>query len=605
MVRKFAGLSAIRHRKTESMTSFIRQSILLWFEWFEKLTKSVRKVNYFHYLERLSGRFLYLCTRNENDKLIYTNKYFRNMKRKFLLLLPTIFTIVVSMGQASTKSDRNSSGIKTEKENYDKYALSYVSQLDSTNLRKTLTILASNEFEGRGTGEAGGKKTQNYLADYLKEKGIKQGNTTSYFQNIEAFNNEKREKQFIFNDFNYQGHYAYNNTSHQDTVISADEIIFVGYGLYSESYNDFSQVDISNKVVMMITGEPKNKFGIDISQKNKNSDYFIKKKPKALIMIEQGFQSYYQYSDNLTFEQNEISELDLIPRIKVNELLGNKLLEPVNKTVKQVIAEVEKESASPQLNLPDKIALNGFFRHKNADACNVIGLIEGSDLKDEYVILSAHHDHEGNKYGNIYNGANNNASGVSSLLEIASVLSKAKKEGKGPRRSVVILLTAGKEKGLIGSKYYASNPIFPLNETVACINIEMLGRTSTEYENKGNNYVCVVDHKTQSGNLKQRLEDINSASLQLELDYSHGDSGSGERYFYSFDQCSFAYKGVPSIMLTSGMYADYKKHTDDTELIDFDGLLKRTKLAFLFLWEIVNVDFNIILMSTMQEKLVL
>jgi hypothetical protein len=95
------------------------------------------------------------------------------------------------------------------------------------------------------------------------------------------------------------------------------------------------------------------------------------------------------------------------------------------------------------------------------------------------------------------------------------------------------------------------------------------------------------------------------SGLQLELDYSHGASGSGERYFYSFDQCSFADKGVPSIMLTSGMYADYNKHTDDTELIDFDGLLKRTKLAFLFLWEIVNVDFNIILMSTMQEKLVL
>jgi hypothetical protein len=525
------------------------------------------------------------------------------MKRKFLLFLPAIFTIVVAMGQAPAKSDRNLSGVKTEKENYDKYALSYASQLDSANLRKTLTILASNEFEGRETGKAGGEKTQNYLADYLKEKGIKQGNGTSYFQNIEAFYDEKREKQFIFNDFNYQDHYAYNNTGHQDTVISADEIIFVGYGLYSESNNDFSQVDISNKVVMMIVGEPKNKFGIDISLRNKNSDYFVKKKPKALIMIEQGFQTYHQYADNLIFKQYEISEASLIPRIKINELLGNKLLEPFNKTVKQIVFEFESEGVSPQVSLPDKIALNGFLRYKNADACNVIGLIEGSDLKDEYVILSAHHDHEGNKYGNIYNGANDNASGVSSLLEIASVLSKAKKEGKGPRRSVIFLLTTGEEKGLIGSQYYAFNPVFPLKKTVACINIDMLGRTSTEYENKGNNYVCIVDHETQSGDLKKRLEEINLASLHLDLDYSYGASGSGERYFYRSDQYSLAEKDVPSIMLTSGMYADYHKHTDDTELIDFDGLLKRTKLAFLFLWEIANKDFSYTKYS--QEELIL
>lgn len=116
----------------------------------------------------------------------------------------------------------------------------------------------------------------------------------------------------------------------------------------------------------------------------------------------------------------------------------------------------------------------------------------------------------------------------------------------------------------------------------------MLGRISPDYDSKGNNYVYVVNHKTISGALVQTLESVNANSLNLSLDYKHTMPGDSERNFNRSDQYNFAEKGVPSIMLTSGEHRDYHKTTDDVELIDFDGLYKRTKLAFLLLWNIAN-----------------
>lgn len=468
----------------------------------------------------------------------------------------------------------------------DKNALHYASLIDSANLRTTLTKLASDEFEGRGTGEKGGEKTTTYLSEYLKNKGVAAGNKGAYTQNIGAFIRDKGTKRFDLNNFNYIEDYSYENSPKTDSIISADKILFVGYGIYSSTYNDYANVDITDKVIMLLDDSPSNKFGLNYAVNGITDQYFKQKRPKAVLKVQSGFRNFSHYAyRRVQFPQGDDTS---IANIRVNERLANKLLESTGKTIKQIAYEVETSGKSPSTEINTNVSIAGDYWFEDAKTNNIVGIIEGRDLKDEFVILSAHHDHDGIQYNKIYNGADDNASGVSGVLEIANILAKAKKEGKGPRRSVIILLPAAEEKGLIGSKFYVDNPIYPLNKTIACVNLDMIGRVAYDYEAKENNYVYVVNHKTMSGSLTKTMETINANSMNLTLDYKYTMPGDNERYFSRSDQYNFADKGIPSIMLTSGEHKDYHKTTDDTEFIDFDGLYKRTKLAFLLVWDIAN-----------------
>lgn len=492
------------------------------------------------------------------------------MKLKVSILFGILFSCIVVFAQ-------------------DKNALHYVSLIDSTNLRIVLTKLASDEFEGRGSGEPGGEMTTKYLGEYLKNKGIVAANKGSYFQNIEAAIRDKGQKRFELSNFNYKDDYSYDNTSKTDSLIVVDNIIFAGYGIYSSTYNDFANVDITDKLIMVIDDTPASRYGINYAVNEQTEDFFKQKRPKGIIKVQNGFRNFSSYAYRRVIFPGEYKESN-IANIKVNERLANKILESTGKTIKQIAYEVETSSKSPSVEINVPITFTGDYWYEDAKTNNVVAIIEGRDLKNEYIILSAHHDHDGKRYDNIYNGADDNASGVSSVLEIANILAKAKKEGKGPRRSVIVLLPAAEEKGLIGSRYYTENPLYPLAKTVACVNLDMMGRISYDYESKNNNYVYVVNHKTMSGLLPQKLESINSNTLNLTLDYKHTMPGDNERYFSRSDQYNFADKGIPSLMLTSGEHKDYHKPTDDTALIDFDGLYKRTKLAFLLVWDLANSD---------------
>lgn len=476
----------------------------------------------------------------------------------------------------------------------DRTALQYANNIDSTKLRTTLSKLASDEFEGRASGEKGGQMTTDYLATYLRAIGVAPGNGRSYFQDIGAIKRNPGKKSFELDNFDYVDYYSYSNEHQQDSIIKVDKILFVGYGQYSNTYNDYGRLDISDQVIMLLDGTPYNRYGIEYAKNDKSKEYLKQKKPKAIIKIREGYHTYSSYTYRQTLFPHRLDAKDFA-EIRVTEGLANKLLEPTGKTVKQIAYEVESTGVSPSMEIENPVTFTGDYRYEKLNAYNVIAYIEGKDLKDEYIVLSAHHDHEGISYNDqVYNGADDNASGVSGALEIARVLAKAKKEGKGPRCSVVILLPTAEENGLIGSNYYTQHPVYPLEKTVACVNLDMMGRVSFDYEEKGNNYVYLINHKEMSGTLPSRLEEVNKQTVNLTIDYKHTSPGDGQRYFSRSDQYNFAEKGIPSIMLTSGEHKDYHKVSDDVEWIDFDGLWKRTKLAFLLVWELANTDAKFI-----------
>ena len=218
---------------------------------------------------------------------------------------------------------------------------------------------------------------------------------------------------------------------------------------------------------------------------------------------------------------------------------------------------------------------------------NIIAYIEGSKFPDEYLYISAHSDHEGVINGQIYNGADDNGSGTAAVLEMAEAFSQAVKDGHRPKRSIVFLHVTAEEVGLHGSRYYTENPIFPLDNAVATLNIDMIGRVDDRHIDN-ENYIYLIGSDKMSTELHFVAQKANAEFTNLNLDYKYNDDRDPNRYYYRSDHYNFAQKGVPVIFFFNGEHADYTKPTDTAEKINYPLLQKRTKLIFATAWYLAN-----------------
>ena len=223
------------------------------------------------------------------------------------------------------------------------------------------------------------------------------------------------------------------------------------------------------------------------------------------------------------------------------------------------------------------------------DSENIWAYIEGSEKPDEIIVISAHYDHVGIKDGEVYNGADDDGSGTVALLEIAQAFEIAKKEGHGPKRSILFLHMTGEEHGLLGSSYYSEYPLFPMAKTITDINIDMIGRHD-EFHNDSSNYVYLIGSDYLSTDLYNICEAANKKYVNISLDYKFNDKADPNRFYYRSDHYNFAKNGIPSVFLFSGVHADYHKPTDEVDKIEFEALKKRTQLAFSIAWELANRD---------------
>ncbi len=222
-----------------------------------------------------------------------------------------------------------------------------------------------------------------------------------------------------------------------------------------------------------------------------------------------------------------------------------------------------------------------------SDSENVIAFIKGSEFPDQYIVLSAHYDHIGMANGEIYNGADDNASGTTAVLEIARVFQKAVKEGKGPKRSVIFLHCTGEEYGLHGSRFYTQYPLYPLEQTIANLNVDMIGRIDDKHIGTGD-YIYLVGADRLSKDLHNLSEATNKKYTNLILDYTYNDPNDREMIYYRSDHYNFAKNNVPAIFYYNGTHADYHKPTDTSDKIMYDAMLPRVQLIFATLWELAN-----------------
>jgi hypothetical protein len=229
------------------------------------------------------------------------------------------------------------------------------------------------------------------------------------------------------------------------------------------------------------------------------------------------------------------------------------------------------------------------FSPKLGDSENIWAFIEGTEKPEEILVISAHYDHVGMKNGEVYNGADDDGSGTVALLEIAQAFMQAKKDGYGPKRSILFLHVTGEEHGLHGSRYYSENPLFPIANTIADLNIDMIGRRDDKHKSNGN-YVYVIGSDRLSTELHNINEEANKKYTNLDLDYTFNDRKDPNQFYFRSDHYNFAKKGIPIIFYFSGVHDDYHMPGDDPEKIEYDLLAKRAKLAFATAWELANRD---------------
>jgi Zn-dependent M28 family amino/carboxypeptidase len=220
---------------------------------------------------------------------------------------------------------------------------------------------------------------------------------------------------------------------------------------------------------------------------------------------------------------------------------------------------------------------------------NVIAFIEGSTYPDEVLVISGHLDHLGIEDNEIHNGADDNGSGTSALLEIAQAFQLASKNGFRSKRSIAFIHFTGEEEGLKGSRYYAEHPVFDFKNTVSNLNIDMIGRTDRLHE-ENDKYIYIIGADRISTELHFISKRANEQFTQLNLDYKYNAKNDSNRYYSRSDHYNFASKGVPVIFYFNGVHDDYHEATDTADKINFSLLEQRAKLIFATAWYIANSD---------------
>ena len=234
---------------------------------------------------------------------------------------------------------------------------------------------------------------------------------------------------------------------------------------------------------------------------------------------------------------------------------------------------------------------------KSIDSYNVLAYLEGSDKANEVLVITSHLDHIGiEEDGQINNGADDDGSGTVAMMEIAEAFIEAAEDGNGPRRSILFLHVSAEEKGLLGSKYYTDNPVYPLASTVANLNIDMIGRVDSLHINQPD-YIYLIGSDILSEDLHDVSEKANKEYVGLDIDYRYNDPTTlvyefgrwrENRYYYRSDHYHFIKNNIPAIFYFNGTHEDYHAPTDTVEKINYTLLEKRTRLIFHTAWEIVN-----------------
>jgi Zn-dependent M28 family amino/carboxypeptidase len=480
------------------------------------------------------------------------------MKKMFLpLLIPAVIGVSACTPNETTSS--NTVKEPSEASNFD----SVYHAINDADIREPLKILASDEFEGRLPTTEGEKKTLDYLVSEFEAAGLQPGNGDSFLQQVELMEITADSDMTMTigdNTFAYKDDMVASSKREQDSVsLESSELVFVGYGVNAPEYNwnDYAGLDVKGKTVVILINDPgfenpnSGKFqGTTMTYYGRWSYKYeeaSRQGAAGAIIVHETAPASYGWSvvaNSWSGPQYGLVSKDKgASRVAVEGWLTKSAAE---KVFADAGLDFSKEKAKAMkgpyhapLNLTASVTVNNTF--KKSLSHNVIATLTGSEKPDEHVIYTAHWDHLGkdeSKEGDqIYNGAHDNATGTAAILAMAKAYANLT---PAPKRSVSFLVVTAEEQGLLGSKYYASNPVIAIDKTVANINMDamnVLGKTKN---------VAVV------GMGKSELETYLKAAAQKQGRSLTREDRPEAGYYYRSDHFSFAKQGVPALYAEGG-----------------------------------------------------
>ena len=518
------------------------------------------------------------------------------------------------------------------------YALPAISQkpgfksITRAELETHLSYLASDKLEGRATGEAGLDLAARYLAEQAARIGLEPiDKNRDYFQEYTLVTKAQDQSASSISISRKDGSVAkvrkpvYCLNADADTIDLSGDIVFAGYGIYSsrDNYNSFENIDLKDKIVLVMSRGPmdhesdtsllQNRDWNDLSAWRYKLTGLTMRSPKAVLMVmdpRSGHESIDSYAGGMIrylTRSTSVKELggrrrSMMPGVSskilfIHREAADAILQESGKTLAELQDEIDASLEPNSFIIPGaRVNIYTRYNREEKPVPNVAGLIRGRDpeLGKEAIVFTAHFDHMGvNTRGEIYYGADDNASGTAALIEIGEAFVKQQKNLK---RSVLILWVSGEEIGLYGSQFYTDNPLIPLDQTVANVNLDMIGAVRTArdtgliYSEKvsvlGMDSISVIGGHQSSDLLE--IHNYSTKKLGMASDFSMNSPDHPYRYYYRSDHYNFAKNDIPVLFYSTGIHVDYHKPTDNYERINFTKLEKVTELAFLVGYELAT-----------------
>lgn len=482
----------------------------------------------------------------------------------------------------------------------------------SDRIRKHILYLASDELEGREAGTQYDKMAADYLAGQLRGMGVKAfafcGETASdslcFLQPFQATKTKVFPQSVItLLDSNHNGvkGFVYGNdfANFHDMMFSARltaPMVFAGFGISAPEFNydDYQFIDVTGKFVLVLDGEPASPdddyFYGDIPSMYASALFYKRHRAKelgakGLIVLTSGklrtawptFTDYFKSGslDFVSVPDDSSSDSERMPFVYATPDFFRASLARTAYDLDSIESWAMSGRNVPSFDIPSPLLRYETHVRKTAvPSNNVIGLIDGTDpvLKHEYVAIGAHYDHLGkNDKGEVFNGADDNASGVSGVLELARLL-----KANPPKRSVLIVFHGAEEKGLLGSEYLTMSETlkpFSVHDIVTYLNIDMIGRGHTDS-------IFVIGSDRISKDLKALIETVNRTEPLFHFDYAFDRSDDPNQYYYRSDHYNYARLNIPIAFFFDGMTSDYHQPTDDVDKINIPKIKKMVELSY-------------------------
>jgi hypothetical protein len=466
--------------------------------------------------------------------------------------------------------------------------------------------LASREYEGRYTGSKGQIKAGEYIRAEFEKDGLRApivSGLPHYIQEYTLDNCRWKDQRLkvdgaeleVGKDFLFLGDPVNINGTYP--------VVFAGFGIEDTAYSDFGNIDVKGKIILVFSGEPKNEEGISLisgsKEPSKKAYYFSKsavavdKGAAGVIIIARKDADFKSYLKNQAY-YNELPEISypsdgsetgknysMAFSAFMDLKTASKLVQEDPEKLKAALDEMESSHKTSAGRFSGSVKIDASSDCLAMPTGNVIGIIEGTDKKQETIVVVAHYDHLGVKKGKIYYGADDNASGTAAVLEIAEAFAQAARDGHRQLRTLVFIAFSGEEQGLYGSRFYSEHPVIPLDSTFACVNIDMIGRAETK-QKASPEYISGYAYVSEDIlDVSKKNRALMAPGMADKMEFRSRVRGGSDHYY-------FAEHNIPSLFYFEGMHKDYHEPTDTPDKILYDRMEEIVRIIFATTWELAN-----------------